>query len=153
MSLRMLNPNLNTTSDVDNQLRFFFKKFTIFLNYFKKEYQLEPIDNIINEIHFIVKKFLKSDFINQPTTKLLNNELFRTNGFSRDNFLENLLSKRNKTISPSIQLLEKLKNTSSLRDSLILESMAIPDSNFAFQKKDKGKKKLKECLENIKNKK
>ena len=140
MSPKLLNSDLHTLNDVDNQMIFFFSKFTNFLNKFKVQYKLKKIDKLIDKIHFMVKTFLKEDVLNLSLSKKLlvdyslENELVE----KQKKILNN--SNNNKNSSPSLEILNILKKTKSIDDQY--DKL---DNNMK-----KNNKKLKNCLNNKK---
>lgn len=147
MSIKLLNPKLNTVNDIDGQLKFFFSKFTIFLNNFKEKYEVKRIDEFINKIHFIVKTFIKNDVLQLSSIKNILKDYSEENQIliREDNFINKYLKKKKE--SPSTEILEMIKKKDTSRHMFFNESSMVPYENF------RRRKNLKKCLNNIDTKK
>lgn len=155
MSNQILNPNLDTPDDIDGQLDFFFKKFTLFLDQFKKVYGLKRIETFINRIHRLVKTFIKNDFFKIPLH-------LKGKSGQIDYLLKKYGNNNNEQDEIDIQtksadIIRMIKKANRLRDISFSELAVSPYDNFLLSAENKKtssarKEKLRKCIETLNNK-
>ena len=154
MSNQILDPNLDTPDDIDGQLNFFFDKFTLFLDQFKKVYGLKRIEIFINKIYRIVKTFIKNDFFKIPlNVKGKSGQidyLLKKYGNNNDQDEIDIETK-------SAQVLRMIKKANRLRDLSFSELAASPYDNFLLNTQNRKsssarKEKLKKCIDKLNDK-
>ena len=155
MSNQILDPNLDTPDDIDGQLNFFFDKFTLFLDQFKKVYGLKRIEIFINKIYRIVKTFIKNDFFKIPLNiKGKSGQIdYLLKKYGNNNNDQDEIDIETK----SAQVLRMIKKANRLRDLSFSELAASPYDNFLLNTQNRKsssarKEKLKKCIDKLNDK-
>ena len=150
MSEQILDPNLETPTDIDDQLKFFFSQFTLFINEFKKVYKLKRIEKIINKVYNIVKTFIKNDFFKIPLNikgKINEIEYYNKNQNNNQGFSSNDIQ------STTTDVIRMIKDANRLRNLSFAELMVSPTDTFLLNSKhktkSKKKEKIKQCLDKL----
>lgn len=148
MSEQILDPDLETPTDIDEQLKFFFSQFSLFIDEFKKVYKLKRIEKIINKVYHIVKTFIKNDFFKIPLN--IKGKINEIEYLSKNNNQE---FSSNDIQSTTADVLRMIKEANRLRNLSFAESMVSPTDTFLLNSKNKTlskkKKKIQQCLKKL----